>query len=498
MNRSIKQLQILTLGLFLMGGTGCSKFLEERNPTALTTDTYLKTAAQAQSAVDGTYEKLRWFQNGDGYGETQWISREMLVGHAKTLGQSNFNGSMIKHTAGASDPVFINTWTGFYNGIANCNTAIKGIPAIQMDENQKSNLMGQLYFLRAFYYYHLVRLYGDIPLILEPVDSKSPSLYAKQSPAADVYDQIVKDLQAAEASTLPNTDVTGRVSKGAVKSLLASVYLTMAGYPLQKGQAYYQLAADKAAEVIDAKWYTLFDNYLYLHDRAHKNGSEFILQVQYSGAIISNNIARLIIPEKIGISKFGDEYGALMPYKQFVESYETGDKRAEEKQFFFTNYNGRDFGEYALYKYWLEEAANPVTGDANSDENWTLLRLPEVMLIYAEAKNEAAGAPDQKAYDQLNAIRERANLDPLSGLSQEEFRQQVWAERYHELAFEDKAYFDIQRTHMIYDLPNKRFVDALGTANIQGVTFNEKYFLWPKPQNELDANKQLDQNDLWK
>ncbi|MBP1653345.1 MAG: hypothetical protein H6Q26_3502, partial [Bacteroidetes bacterium] len=317
-----------------MGMTGCSKFLEEKNPSSITTDNYYKNATQAQSAVDGAYEQLRVFQNGDGYGETPWISMEMLVGHAKTLGQSTYNSSMIKHTAGTSDPVFMSVWKGFYNGISNCNVAIQHIPDVSMDESQKSNLMGQLYFLRAFYYYHLVRLYGDVPLVLTAVSANSPDLYPSRTAAADVYDQIVKDLQLAEASSLPTTDVTGRVSVMAVKSLLSSVYLTMAGYPLQKGSSYYQLAADKAAEVIDGGGYELFTSYAYLHDRAHKNGSEFILQVQYSGSIVSNNIARLIIPEKIGISKFGDEYGALMPYNQFVNSYETGDKRTEEKQFF--------------------------------------------------------------------------------------------------------------------------------------------------------------------
>ncbi len=128
-----------------------------------------------------------------------------------------------------------------------------------------------------------------------------------------------------------------------------------------------------------------------------------------------------------------------------------------------------------------EASSNPVTGDANSDENWTLFRLPEIMLIYAEASNEVNG-PTDKAYAQINAIRERAQLAPLSGLTKEDFRQQVWKERYHELAFEDKAYFDIQRTHMMYDLVNNVFVDAASKPNIQGVTFTTKYYIWPLPQ----------------
>src|SRR5699024_9487252 len=149
-----------------------------------------------------------------------------------------------------------------------------------------------------------------------------------------------------------------------------------------------------------------------------------------------------------------------------------------------------------LWKYWLEAAANPATGDLQSDLNWTLLRLPEVLLIYAEATNELNG-PTQKAYDQINKIRTRAQLDPLSGLSQDEFRQAIWRERYQELAYENKAYFDIQRTHQVYNLQTGDFVDAFSFENIKGVTFTEKYMLWPIPRDEMQANNNLTQNPGW-
>jgi hypothetical protein len=106
-----------------------------------------------------------------------------------------------------------------------------------------------------------------------------------------------------------------------------------------------------------------------------------------------------------------------------------------------------------LYKYFHVESAAKM---GKSDENWTLLRMPEAMLIYAEASNEVSG-PTATAYAQLNKIRARAKLAPLSGLSKEAFRQAVWRERYHELAYEDKAYFDMQRTHMAIPATIKYF-----------------------------------------
>lgn len=494
---------LVLCGMSLFGGTACEDFLGEQNKSAITQENYFTSASQAEAAVNGIYPMLHTLttSQGNNYGEAVWVSLEMPVGHATTLGQSLYNNGLIQHDNSPIEPVFRVMWEGFYEGIANANLSINSLPSVEMDEARKSALLGEAYFLRALYYFYLVRLYGNIPLTTEPIDFSSPDLYPEQAPKEQVYELIVSDLQQAEMSGLPEVDRTGKASLGAVKSLLANVYLTMAGQPLNKGAEYYQLAADKAEEVIDAGWYSLFDDYDYLHDRAHKNLGELIFQVQYLNGVITNNITEFVTPDKIGISKLNGEIGALMPRNEFVQSYESNDKRAQEKQFFFSEYPASGgattikFGEYALYKFWLVEAAGQ-NGDANSDENWTLLRLPEVMLTYAEASNEVTG-PTQKAYDQVNLIRQRAELPPLAGLSKDEFREAIWRERYHELAFENKAYFDIQRTHQAYDLTTGNFVDVFSYKNESGVTFNEQYMLWPIPQSEIDVNPKLQQNPGW-
>ncbi len=499
-----KQFNIFLLGLLLVSGTGCQDdFLNEENKSAITQENYFRTASHAEAAVNGIYPGLYTLTTGEGnnYGEAVWVSLDLPVGHATSLGQSLYNNGFIEHNNSAIEPVFQVMWEGFYEGIASSNLSIKGISGTEMDESQKRSLLGEAHFLRALYYYYLVRLYGDIPLITEPIDYTSPDLYPESSPKEQIYELIVSDLQEAENSGLPDVDRAGKVSLGAVKSLLANVYLTMAGYPLDYGNEYYQLAANKAEEVIDAGWYPLFDNYAYLHDRAHKNLGELIFQVQYLYGVNTNNITEFVTPDKIGISKLSGEIGALVPRDEFVGSYESNDKRAEERQYFFSEYPSPstgeiiEFGEYALYKFWLAEAAG-IDGDKNSDLNWTILRMPEVMLTYAEASNEVAG-PTQKAYNQINKIRERAELDPLEGLSKDEFQEAIWKERYHELAFENKAYFDIQRTHQVYDLEGGIFKDVFSFTNESGVTFTEQYMLWPIPQSELDANPNLEQNPSW-
>lgn len=492
--------------IILLFFNSCLSFLEEDNKSTITQENYFINANQAQTAVIGAYTGLNTFIMRSNYGESPFISIELPVGHSKTLGQSAHNNNLIGQRSAATELPFKHVWVGFYKAIANANQVIEKLPEVNMDDNKKKSLMGEVYFLRAFYYYHLVRLYGDIPLITDIMTTANPNFYPERTSVDKIYEQIVSDLKNAETSGLPNYDPNGKVCLGMVKSLMASVYLTMAGFPLNKGGEYYTLAANKAEEVIDGGWYSpLFSDYAYLHDRAHKLKNEFILQVQVlmgTNDLGTNGIAQLIIPEKSGISKFADEYGSLTPIDAFVESYETGDKRAREKQYFFSSYikNGIEikFGGYGLYKYWLEEAAGE-NGDQKSDENWTLLRLPEIMLIYAEATNEVNG-PTDKALQQLITIRNRAELSTpaLGTFTKETFREFIWKERYHELAYENKAYFDIQRTHKVYDLKAGKFVDAFTFVNESGITFKEQYLLWPIPSDEINANPKLKpQNPGW-
>lgn len=485
----------LCAGLLLTAG-GCKDYLVEDNRSTISQGAYFSTASQAQAAVDGLYSSLRIFNNDTGYGESIWVGLDLLACHATSLGQSQFNNQLINQSIDPANPYFSNVWNSSYNGVGSANLAIARIPGIAMDETLKKSLLGQAYFMRAFLYYNLVRLYGDVPLLITPIDGNSPDLYPSRSPQADVYKLIISDLQTAEAAGLPTVDRTGRISAGAVKSLLASVYLTTAGYPLQI-KANYSLAATKAAEVIDAGSYSLFSSYASLHNTVDKNQGEFILQAQYSFGITSNAISPLIIPYFVGISKYSDEFGALIPTNEFFNSYEAGDLRVQEQQFYFSKYPSIsnptkiiDFKVHALYKYFQVSSA---LGNGSSDENWTLLRLPEVMLIYAEASNETA-PPTAKAYTQLNAIRSRAMLPALSGLSQAAFREAVWKERYHELAYETKAYFDIQRTRQTYDVVNNKFVNVIGFKSEVGVPFHEKYLLWGIPSAEIGRNNKLTQN----
>jgi hypothetical protein len=489
--------QLFICGTLLVCNTSCKDFLEEPDKSNFTVENYFTKPEHAQSSVNSIYESLKT-TTGGGFNGAPWMMLEFATGLANTeLGQA-VNSIFVRNLVNNSDNTYGATyWTSSYLGIANANLAISRIPGITMDEALKNKYLGEARFLRAYYYFNLVRIFGKVPLITEPVQLNSPSLYPTTASEEDIYKVIVDDLTIAESSGLPYTDVTGRVSLGAVKSLLASVYLTMAGYPLQKGTEYYQKAADKAGEVIQSGRYSLFESYDDLHKVSTKNRGEHIFMVQFTAFVQPSNWQTSIIPYNQGISAYSDETGAIFANKEFVESYEPGDKRTEEKQFYYKTYTLSDnrnkvidLGGYYIYKHFDTDAHLTTT---SSGLNWPLIRYAEVLLTFAEASNEVL-SPSTEAYQAVNQIRKRANLANLSGLSQQAFREAVWRERWHELSFENKTWFDMARLRKAFNVKTRMFEDFVGHQFSYGPVLQQKELLFPIPTAEIRNNKNLTQN----
>ena len=481
----------------LVFGSGCSDFLEEPDQSNFTMENYFTQPEHATSVVNSIYQSLIPITGG-GFGGGNWMMLEFATGLANTeLGQAQ-NSIFIRNLVNNSDTGYGQTyWTTNYRGIANANLAIAKIPDISMDETDKNRSLGEARYLRALFYYDLVRIFGSIPLITEPVTLNSETLYPAPATVEAVYNLIVEDLKQAENSGLPYTDASGRVSLGAVKSLLSSVYLTMAGFPLQKGAEYYQLAADKANEVISSNEYTLFTSYGHLHDPSKKNIEENIFMVQFAEFIQPSNWQTSIIPYNQGISAYSDETGAIFANKEFVESYEAGDKRAEEKEFYYSSYTLSqdrnvtvDLGGYYIFKHFDTQAHLSTT---SSDLNWTLMRFAEVLLTFAEASNEVSG-PNPAAYEAVNRIRRRAELPELSGLSQTALREAIWRERWYELSFENKTWYDMARLRKAFNVNTRQFDDFVGHAFSYGPVLKERELLFPIPTAEIRNNDKLTQN----
>lgn len=498
MRTNIKiKIQALTTGALLLFGTSCSDFLEEVDPSNITADSYFQTAEHAQIAVNAVYSSLKTIRGG-AYGGGPWLMVEFATGLADSdLGQAD-NSNIIRILDNNADNGYgLTHWNSNYEGIANANLAIAKIPEIQMNEDLKKQYLGEAQFLRAHYYYQLVRLFGKVPLITEPIDLASPDLYPTQASVEDIYAQIVKDLTDAEGSGLPFNGTSGRVTMGAIKTLLSSVYLTMAGYPLEKGASHYTLAASKAKEVIDSNEYSLFDSYDDLHDPSKKNTGENIFMVQYAAFTAPSNWQPHVIPYNLNISAYSAQTGAIYANLDFINSYEAGDKRVEEKAFYYTTFTSKldrdetvNLGGHFLYKHFDVEAN---LNTASSDLNWSLHRYAELLLIYAEGSNES-GTPTALAYQGLNDIRDRAGLAPLSGLSQEEFREAVWKEKWHELSYEGVTWFDMIRTRKGFNVSDGTFEDFVGHQFAYGPTLTARELLFPIPTSEILNNGNLIQN----
>ncbi|WP_198293553.1 RagB/SusD family nutrient uptake outer membrane protein [Algoriphagus resistens] len=490
----IKKISLVSL---LVMAASCADFLDESDKSNFTLDKYFTKPEHAKSVVNSIYESLQPVMSS-GFGGGPWMMVEFATGLADTeLGQAQ-NSLFVKDLVNNSDNGYGQTiWTSYYKGIANANIAIARIPEITMDEAEKQKLIGEAKFLRAYYYFNLVRIFGNIPLTLEPIDLTSEDLFAPPANPEDVYNQIVQDLQEAEGSGLPMRDTSGRASLGAVKSLLSSVYLTMAGYPLQKGAEYYSLAAAKSKEVIDAGEFSLFTSYDDLHDPSMKNLGENIFMAQFAAFILPSSWQVSIIPYNRGISNYSAETGGIFAQEEFVKSYENGDKRVSEKAFYYTNYTLRDnrnqtleLGDYYIYKHFDELAQTSTT---SSGMNWPILRFAEVLLIHAEASNEANG-PNNEAYAAVNKVRERAELPALSGLSKDDLREAIWREKFHELSYENKTWFDMVRIRKGFNVKTREFEDYVGHQFVYGPTLKERELLFPIPTAEIRNNKNLVQN----
>ncbi len=287
---------ILLAAIFAMGS--CKKFLEEKPTSFFTPSSNLSSAKVARALANASYANLQGLLAGQpgSYGGNTWNLMEFMTGKANSdLGQTGFiNFQNLSYNATS---FYVDTWwQQMYLGVGASNLAIQTIPTItapDLSDQDKTNLLAEAHTLRALYYFYLVRMYGAVPKVTQvPTDL---NLKLPRTPAKDIYDSvIIPDLLFAETSTLPWQDNTGRVSMGAVESILADVYLTYAGAAINGGAAAYAESAKHSLAVIQNGGYTLFKNYTDMIKPANKNMGEFIFQVQYAASVPSYESAHSV------------------------------------------------------------------------------------------------------------------------------------------------------------------------------------------------------------
>lgn len=498
-SKAINMRIILLAFAITISAASCTKWLEEKPVSTITTSQYYKTAEDAQAAVNGIYNFLSSPYNKSGYDDMPYSMLELPAGIWKNQAQSAISADFYRLVYASTSPYTANWWNSSYRGIEAANLAIAYIPGINMPADTKNKLLGEAKFLRAYFYYNLVNIFGRVPLKLTPTLKPEDGLLPRSS-IQDIYEKgIVPDLLDAEKQPLPQTpDGNGRVSAGAVKTLLAKVYLSMAGEPL-KQTAKYALARDKAAELINSGWFSLFQSdanatwFDKFNSPQFDNKQENIFAVNYTLNDFNATIPVYFLPKEVKFTKTNSlQFGGFYPTDDFINSYPAGDLRGKSNNGFFYNtitVNGTVYNfPWAIYKFFDKKLLDVAP---NSGKDFPLLRYADVLLTFAEAQNETDGAPNAAAYTALNQLRSRAGLTPAAGMDQNNFRQEIWKERYWELCAENKVWFDIIRTRQVFNPVTGTFTSIVGYRMPSGVTFKAENLVFPIPESEVQVNPLL-------
>lgn len=511
---------IYLITLLAFAAASCAK-LKEDPRSFIPASQFYKTQADAVAAVTAAYSLLNAGANAVQTPYNTLFNTGMnFMGDDEGPGPGATNAdvrsqSVLGHSA--SGLRILQIWQQHYAAIKKANIAIDTIPDIKFDATLNKRLVAEAKFLRALYYFNLVRLYGDVPLVLHDQTSINLSdLQIPRTAAATVYAQIEADLTNA-AADLPNNytgpDV-GRATAGAANSLLAKVYLT---------ERKWDKAVVQAEAVINGPYgYDLFANYADVFLPATKNGKEHIFSAQFksnSQGQGNNQAPRSIlngIPGMVG--SYADQVvfypvpdatkpGGVDKFFSIYKLYPANDKR--KRVSFVTRFQSPTTN---LWYGKLNDATIPndsipffnkyydpsvASNEAESGANVPILRFSDVLLIHAEAENELNG-PTAKAYASINRVRKRAGLDDLVGLDQASFRNAVYLERRLEFVFEYQRWFDLIRER---DASGKGILEAsllkVGKTNVSKGAAG-KFYLFPIPQQEIDnSNGKLTQNPGW-
>lgn len=505
------KIKYLSLAIVLASLSACVK-LDESPKSFISPEQFYKTAGDALSAVNAIYYPM--VDNSTGaqpiynrlfYTGLDFLTDDLDAGPGSPNAEVR---ALAKLTHASTNLRIQQIWTEHYEGINKANIALERIPAIEMDGKLKNRLLGEARFLRGFYYFNLVRLYGDVPLLLKDQTQLSlAELQVARTPKEQVFLQIINDLEAA-ASLFKSgsTGEAGRATEGAAVSLLSKVYLTRRDWAN---------AVKYADAVIAGPYgYALFDDYAQVFLPAYKNGKEHIFSAQIKGSTISTGHLITSSDIRSGVPGLKGSYGNQLAFytvgnDNFFSLYKIYSARDKRKRVSFVTYyiSPTDGKKYAtinvpgdsvpfINKNWDPNYAS--TG--NSDANMNILRFAEIILIDAEAENELNG-PTTKAYSAINRIRKRAGLaDLTAGLTKDQFRDSVYLDRRLELVGECQRYFDLIRqtgTEVTGVGPEGKGILLKSLKLVGKTNVAARHYLYAIPQGEIDRNPKLTQNPGW-
>lgn len=497
--------------------------MDLHSKTELSSGNFWKTAGDVQVAVNGIYDVL---QARTLYGGS-WNSTVSLV-HYDSFGDNSWNrirfegpGFFIRGTLDPSEALFRLLWQESYKGIARCNEAVANIQSMQEnnlgDASVIDGYLGQVYFLRALFYFNLAVYYEDVPLILN-VQSLDNAYVTKNS-QREVLDQVIADLRSA-IERLPSAytdDLYGYATKGAANGLLARVYLF---------DKQWDKAAETALEVINSGHYNLDVPYENEFTYEGEMAKDIVFSVRFEEAAGFNtgevfSVTNMSSPKwthqalsnlvndyyctdglPIGESPLYDPANPKLNRDPRLAAsiYFRGDVFIEDLNIVFT---ANDTG-YGIKKY-VRSRTTP-KGAATADpggQDYYLIRYADVLLMRAEALIES-GQISGEVYALINQVRDRVQMPSIedtegTGLTQDQLRDILRHERRVELAFEGLRFFDLKRWGSVQEAYERLKTDPAGFPDQGLVKYQgRRSELFPVPLSELDANPNLEQHEVWR
>jgi hypothetical protein len=490
------------LSLLLSGG--CSKDYLNIQPTdTVTAGNFYKTETDAIQATNAAYSQLQ--QNGL-FNYSLWAIGDVMSDNSFLGGGGAADGIEFQQLDGfnipATNPLTTSHWQRAYLGIGEANQVLLHVPNITMDATLKNRCLGEAEFLRALYYFYLVRAFGDVPLVTAPAANAAEAATATRTPVAQVYVQIIKDLTDA-ITKLPiaytAADDLGRATRLSATALLAKVYLTQGDMGNAATQARATITA--AATASKSLWPNFADNYKV----ENENGQESLFEVQFKNGLSSYSTdgPGSVMNEFWGARFFGTPYvvasggyGFNVPEQDLVSRYVSGDTRRAATLFapgdLYPDGQVQPSSSTALpgnplcYSIRKQYVGRTNVNNWDSPLNFPVLRLAEVYLILAEAVG-----PTAEGLEAINKVRRRAFGLPINTPSATRdytaatpnFTTAVILERRLELAFEDDRWYDLKRTGTL-----------VATMRAQGKSIQTFNNLLPIPQAEINVNPNLTQN----
>jgi starch-binding outer membrane protein, SusD/RagB family len=493
-NYKIKILTVLLIATVL---TSCKKWVDY-NPHEdfrITELDYLKSESDYRTMAISVYTPLQWLNQAVPVGD---IASDNSVSGGENASDVLSLQQIDDYTHTPVNSTLTELWRAAYEGINRANYMTqhkdKNLAGETVNFAGKDALYGEITFLRAYYYFHLVRFFGDVPLFIDKRLGLSESKSLQRAPKAEVYKQIEADLNSAIA-VLPAVQVQkGRITKYAAQALLGKVLLY---------QNKFDAAATMLENVISSNAFTLVPDFGSIFLQSGENGPGSVFEIQYSNTSPYYNWGGVTrgqgnyAVQQTGIR--GLNGSAAMPYapgwstnlptQNLANAYAAGDKRksvtvldieaykAANPSYNIT-YSVAPYKNTGLYnqKYLPRKGETSGQVELNYDNNFRIIRYADVLLMAAEALNRKSSPNDAKAQGYLNQVRQRAFGDNMHNITATgtALKQAIWDERRLELGMEGDRFFDLVRT-------------GQAATKIAGFVTG-KHEVFPIPQVEIDVS----------